>query len=229
MRLLAALKLISGLWFGSGLRSQSQGRVRRTRWREESSHSVPNSNASAKSLFSRSSSGRDCCPLLEAHTHWIGFRRVTWPAANLETVLLLYQLYFTRKFIQIHTYMYTHTHTQIIFSAIWTCAINTSQKTAWQWMNKKDLFVYTCHARQHLFISDRALDTRANQMKPLLAVSYPDKINRHRFGDDCQVMMAEGGEKSNENVVDKDPVVKRNSTSAIWTYFGFRRDDMLQT
>ena len=41
--------------------------------------------------------------------------------------------------------------------------------------------------------------------------------------------MAEGGEKSHENVVDKDLVVKRNSTSAIWTYFGFRRDDVLQT
>ena len=40
------------------------------------------------------------------------------------------------------------------------------------------------------------------------------------------VMMAEGGEKSDENVVDEDLVVKRNSTIwhyAIWTYFGFRR------
>ena len=42
-------------------------------------------------------------------------------------------------------------------------------------------------------------------------------------------MMAEGGEKSDENVIDEDLVVKRNSTPAIWTYFGFRKDDMLQT
>ena len=41
-------------------------------------------------------------------------------------------------------------------------------------------------------------------------------------------MMAEGGEKSDENVVDEDLVVKRNNASAIWTYFGFRRDDVLQ-
>ena len=65
------------------------------------------------------------------------------------------------------------------------------------------------------------------KMKPQLAVSYPDKI--HRFGGGCQTMMAEGGEKSDENVVDKDLLVKRNSTSAIWTYFGFRRDDVLGT
>ena len=66
-------------------------------------------------------------------------------------------------------------------------------------------------------------------MKPQLAISYPDKINWHQFGCDCQVMMAEGGEKSDENVVDEDLVVKRNSISAIWTYFGFRRDEVLQT
>ena len=41
--------------------------------------------------------------------------------------------------------------------------------------------------------------------------------------------MAEGGEKSDENVVDEDLVVKRNSTSARWTYSGFRRDNMFQT
>ena len=35
-------------------------------------------------------------------------------------------------------------------------------------------------------------------MKPQLAISYPDKINRHQFCGDCQVMMAEGGEKSDE-------------------------------
>ena len=80
-----------------------------------------------------------------------------------------------------------------------------------------------------LTFRDRALDTRANQTKPQHAVNYPDNMNRHQFGGDCQVMMAEGGEKSCENVVDKDLVVKRNSTSAIWTYFGFRRDDVLQT
>ena len=40
---------------------------------------------------------------------------------------------------------------------------------------------------------------------------------------------AEGGEKGDENAVDEDPVVKRNSTFAVWTYFGFRRDDVLQT
>ena len=49
-------------------------------------------------------------------------------------------------------------------------------------------------------------------MKPQLAVSYPNKINRHHFGGDCQVMMAEGVEKSDENVADKDLVVKRNSS-----------------
>ena len=42
-------------------------------------------------------------------------------------------------------------------------------------------------------------------------------------------MMAEGGEKSDENVVNEDLVVKRNSTSASWTYFGINRDDMLHT
>ncbi|XP_039672041.1 ubiquitin carboxyl-terminal hydrolase 29-like [Perca fluviatilis] len=42
--------------------------------------------------------------------------------------------------------------------------------------------------------------------------------------------MAEEGEKSEVNVVaDEDLVVKKNSTSAIWNYFGFRRDDALQT
>ena len=66
-----------------------------------------------------------------------------------------------------------------------------------------------------------------NQMKPQLAFSYPDKINQHQFDGDFQVMMAEAGEKCDENVVDEDLVVKRNSNSAIWTYFGFRRDDVL--
>ena len=66
-------------------------------------------------------------------------------------------------------------------------------------------------------------------MKSQLAISYPDKVNRDQFCGDCQVMMAEGGEKSDENVVDEDLVVRRNSTSAIWTYYGLRRDDMLQT
>ena len=47
-------------------------------------------------------------------------------------------------------------------------------------------------------LSAGALDARANQMKPQLAISYPDKINRHQFCGDCQVMMAEGGEKSDE-------------------------------
>ena len=77
--------------------------------------------------------------------------------------------------------------------------------------------------------SDRAVDTRANRMKPQLAVSSPDKMNGHQFGGDCQVMMAERGEKSHENVVEEHLVVKRNSTSAIWTDSGFRRDDVLQT
>ena len=60
-------------------------------------------------------------------------------------------------------------------------------------------------------------------MKPQLAVSYPDKINQHQFGGDWQVMMTEG-EKP-----DEDAVVKRNSTSAIRTDSGFRRDDVSQT
>ena len=48
-------------------------------------------------------------------------------------------------------------------------------------------------------------------------------------GATCQVMMAEGGEKSDENIVDENLVMKRNYTSAIWIYVGFRRDDVLQT
>ena len=83
-------------------------------------------------------------------------------------------------------------------------------------MNKKNYFVYKRHA------------CTLNQMKPQLAVSYPDKINWHQFGGDCQVMMAEGGERSHENVVDEDLVMKRSNTSAIRTYSGFRRDDVLQ-
>ena len=86
------------------------------------------------------------------------------------------------------------------------------------------------HAGTSTFsLSDGALDTTANQKKPQLAVSYPDIISRHQFGGGCQVMMAEGGERSHEDVVDEDLVVKTNSTSATWTYFGFRRDDVLQT
>ena len=102
-------------------------------------------------------------------------------------------------------------------------------------MNKKNYFVYMCHActlsMPTFGLSEGAVNTRANQMKPQLAISYPDKINRHHFGGDCQVMMAEGGEKSHENVVDEDLVVKKktkNRTSAIWTYFGFGRDYVLQ-
>ena len=53
-------------------------------------------------------------------------------------------------------------------------------------------------------LPDGALDTRANQMKPQLALSYPDKINLYQFGGDCQVMMAEGGEKSDEDLVVKE-------------------------
>ena len=80
-----------------------------------------------------------------------------------------------------------------------------------------------------LSLSDGALDTRANHMKPQLAVSYPDKMYRHRFGGDCQVMMTEGGMESDENVVHKDLAVKIDSTSAIWTCFGFRSGGVLQT
>ena len=71
-------------------------------------------------------------------------------------------------------------------------------------MNKKNHFVYMRHActlsMPTFSLSDGALDTRANEMKPQLAVSYTDKINRHQFEGKCQVMMAEGGEKSDENV-----------------------------
>ena len=123
----------------------------------------------------------------------------------------------------------------IITASIWFIngfrLINTLQKTAWQAMNKKNHFVYMCHActlsMTTFSLSDGALDTRANQMKPQLAVSYPDKINRHQFGGDCQVMMAEGGEKSHENVVNEDLVVKRNSTSALWTYFRIQERENL--
>ena len=51
---------------------------------------------------------------------------------------------------------------------------------------------------------------------------------RHQFGGDCQVMMAEWGEKGDENVADEDLLMKRNGTSAIWTHFGFTGDDVLQ-
>ena len=94
-------------------------------------------------------------------------------------------------------------------------------------------FVYMRHActlsMPTFSLSEGALDTRANQMKPQRALSYPDKIHQHQFGGDCQVMMAEGGEKTHENVVDEDLVGKTNSTSARWTYSGIRRDDVLQT
>ena len=76
-----------------------------------------------------------------------------------------------------------------------------------------------CHActfsMPKFSLSDGALDTRANQMKPQLAISFPDKINWHQFGGDCQVIMAEGGERSDENVVEEDLVVKRNSTESV--------------
>ena len=45
-------------------------------------------------------------------------------------------------------------------------------------------------------------------------------MNWHQFSGDCQVMMAERGEKGHENVVEEDLVVKRTSTSAICTYSG---------
>ena len=100
-----------------------------------------------------------------------------------------------------------------------TRAINSSRKTAWHAMNKKNNFVYMRHActlsMLTFSLSGRALDKRANRMKPQLAVSFPDKINRHQFGGDCQVIMAEGGERSDENVVDEDLVVKRNSTECV--------------
>ena len=73
-----------------------------------------------------------------------------------------------------------------IVIAIWKCAINTLQKTAWHVINKKFLLFFLHTPCVHL----GALDTRANQMKSQLAVSYPDKMNRHQFGGDCQVMMA---------------------------------------
>ena len=67
-------------------------------------------------------------------------------------------------------------------------------------MNKKNQFVYMRHActlRTPTFnLSDGALNTRANKIKP-----------QHQFGVGCQVMMAEGGEKSDENVVQEDLVV----------------------
>ena len=76
-------------------------------------------------------------------------------------------------------------------------------------MNKKDNFVNMCHAcTLSMPHSERALDTRVNQMKPQLALSYPDKINQHQFSGGYQVMIAEGGEKNDENVVDEDLVVK---------------------
>ena len=61
---------------------------------------------------------------------------------------------------------------------------------------------------------DGAQDARANQMKPQLAICYPDRINRHQFCGDCKAIIAEGGEKSDEKG-DEHPVVKRNSTECV--------------
>ena len=66
---------------------------------------------------------------------------------------------------------------------------------------KKTLTLYLGCLINQIF-RRKALDTRANQMKPQRAVSYPDKIDRHQFGGGCQVMMAERGEKNDENVDD---------------------------
>ena len=104
-------------------------------------------------------------------------------------------------------------------------------------------------------LSDGALDTcamhshhLANQMKQQLAVgagSVPGSyvppgpmcsgatlkligVNFVATARLCNTM-AEKGENSEENVVDEDLVVKKNCTSAIWSYFGFRSDDVLQT
>ena len=44
---------------------------------------------------------------------------------------------------------------------------------------RRKLFLFTCTLSMPSFsLSDGALDTRANQMKLQLAVSYPDKMNR---------------------------------------------------
>ena len=80
-----------------------------------------------------------------------------------------------------------------------------STSTAWHAMNKKQIFcLHALWAYQLL----------ANQMKPQLAVSCPDKINWHQFGGDCQVMMTDGGEKRDEKGR-QDLVVKRNSTECV--------------
>ena len=48
-------------------------------------------------------------------------------------------------------------------------------------MNKKNHFVYMRHActmsMPTISLSDGALGTRANQIKPQPAISFPDKIN----------------------------------------------------
>ena len=73
---------------------------------------------------------------------------------------------------------------------------------------------YACTLSKPTFsLSDGALDTRANLTKPQVAVSCPDKINRHGYD-------GWGREKSEENVVDEDLLVKWNRISALWTYFG---------
>ena len=114
-----------------------------------------------------------------------------------------------------------------IVIAVRTCAINKWLKAAWHAMSKKNHFVYMRHA---CTLSMPTFSIRRSPgYKGQSAVSYPDKINGHQFGSDCKVMLTEGGEKSDENVVNEDPVMKRNSTSATWTYFGFRRDNVLQT
>ena len=125
-------------------------------------------------------------------------------------------------------------------------------------MNKNH-FIYTRHvftpSMRTFDLSDGALDTcamhshhLANQMKQQLAVgagSVPGSyvppgpmcsgatlkligVNFVATARLCNTM-AEKGENSEENVVDEDLVVKKNCTSAIWSYFGFRSDDVLQT
>ena len=73
--------------------------------------------------------------------------------------------------------------------------------------------MHSLWACQHLAYQSPGYKGKSNEA--LASLSYPDKINWQQFSGDCQVMMAEGGEKCNENVVHEDLVVKRNSTEYV--------------
>ena len=92
-----------------------------------------------------------------------------------------------------------------------------------RWITKIILFMYmrAPWACRHLAYQTEPWIQGPIRRSPRELLTTLTKLNRHHFGGDCQVMMAEG-EKSHENVVDEELVLKRNSTSAIWTCYKHR-------